>query len=197
VSRALTRPRSDAGPKPSGSRLGELVRRVVANRSIVAAVAAGGLVGSLARFGVTTLWQQPRGAFPFAILTVNLAGCAALGFLDAADRGGARLSHRLRAGLGAGLIGAFTTFSAFAVGTVQLCEEGRWAWAGAYLGASVGGGLLMIVLGAATARTAWHRPLPRRYGGTLRASNLPYETTHRRAASAVAGGVSDVEAEKL
>jgi CrcB protein len=84
-------------------------------------VAAGGALGALARYGVgmaAARWLGP--AFPWGTLIVNVAGGLAMGLLIA------RVSPEqvaLRLGLGVGLLGGFTTFSAFSLETVRLMEH--------------------------------------------------------------------------
>lgn len=81
-------------------------------------VFVGGALGTLARYGVG-LAIDPVGGVPLATLLVNLVGSFALGLLL-----GATTDERLRAGLGTGLLGGFTTYSAFAAETEQLLRDG-------------------------------------------------------------------------
>jgi fluoride exporter len=84
-------------------------------------VALGGAVGSVARYGVGLAAARWFGlAFPWGTLAVNLAGSLAIGVL-AARVGPADESTRLL--LGVGLLGGFTTFSAFSLETVRLLEH--------------------------------------------------------------------------
>jgi CrcB protein len=113
-------------------------------RTIVA-VAAGGLFGTAARLGIDALLPHERDAFPWSTLTVNVVGSLALGFLVA--RVWPIAPDWLRAGLGAGVLGSFTTFSAVAVAVIELPP----ATATVYLAVSVllglGGALLGLRLG--------------------------------------------------
>lgn len=77
------------------------------------AVALGGLIGTGARLAIDTLVGQP-----LSTLAINVVGSFALGLLVA--RLWSSAAPWLRAGLGAGLLGSFTTFSAVAVTLVQL-----------------------------------------------------------------------------
>lgn len=101
---------------------------------VVLLVALGGVLGSLARYAVSV--AVPSGAA--AVLLVNLTGCLLIGVLV-----GCRPGDRARAFAGTGLLGGFTTMSAFAVEVVEL---GR-AWAVGYAATSVVGGLLLCRLG--------------------------------------------------
>lgn len=104
------------------------------------AVAAGGVAGTALRMLVAQAVDV--GTFPLATLLVNLAGAYALAWLAAA------LPHapaRVRAFLGTGLLGSFTTFSALAVDVVAL---GHRPLLGAlYAVATLGGGLALARLG--------------------------------------------------
>lgn len=106
--------------------------------SIWLAVACGGAVGAMARHGVSTLAFRLLGPnFPWGTLTVNVIGSAVMGFLIV------WLAHRgsnppaLRAFLAVGMLGAFTTFSTFALDVVTLYREKAITMAAAYLGASI------------------------------------------------------------
>jgi fluoride exporter len=82
------------------------------------AVVVGGMIGAGLRFGIDTALPHDATAFPPSTLIVNVLGSAALGFLVA--RLWPTSPSWLRAGLGTGLLGSFTTFSAFAVSLVEL-----------------------------------------------------------------------------
>ena len=107
-----------------------------------AAVAAGGALGALARAGVATVLLPG----PLGTLAVNLTGALALAVLLG------RIRHPLlRAGLGTGVLGAWTTFSTFAVEVVDLLGTRPLAGLG-LAGASLAGGLAAARLGAALGR---------------------------------------------
>lgn len=80
----------------------------------VALVAAGGALGALARFAVST--ALPRLEFPWHTLLVNLVGSLVLGFLFL-DHG---MEHPWRLAVAVGFLGAFTTLSAYSVETIEL-----------------------------------------------------------------------------
>ena len=103
-------------------------------------VAAGGALGAVARYGVG-VWAfrlAPAAAWPWATLAVNVLGGLAMGLLAGwlAQRGGAD-QERLRLLLGVGLLGGFTTFSAFSLETALMLERREWGAAGLYVGLSV------------------------------------------------------------
>ena len=92
--------------------------------AVLGAVAVGGAVGAGARYGASLWWPNAAGAFPWTTLAVNVVGCALMGVLMAVSA--ARGTHRLvRPFLGTGVLGGFTTFSAYAVDVRQLVDAGR------------------------------------------------------------------------
>jgi CrcB protein len=116
------------------------------------AAALGGALGALARWAVGEALVSPAGGWPAATLLVNLSGCLVLGVLITALF--ARYPDRrwLRPFLGTGVLGGYTTYSAFAVETVQLAEAGAWAAAAGYVVASVAGGVLAAAAGVLLGR---------------------------------------------
>ncbi|TLX62689.1 fluoride efflux transporter CrcB [Stutzerimonas nosocomialis] len=117
------------------------------------AVAAGGVVGTLIRFGVGN-WVNanwPR-YFYGATLAVNLLGCLLIGYLYMTFLERPDIPLEIRAGLVVGVLGALTTFSTFSLDTLRLLESGQIGVALGYLVLSVGGGLLAAWLGVSLAR---------------------------------------------
>ncbi|MEX2623598.1 MAG: CrcB family protein [Acidimicrobiia bacterium] len=109
-------------------------------------MAAGGFVGSAVRSGIGLWVPTPRGAFPAGVLAVNLGGSFLLGlYLSRRERSvGGRWSLQFWA---IGVLGSFTTFSAFSLDVVHLLADGHpWTAAG-YVTASVMGGLAAAVAG--------------------------------------------------
>ena len=107
-----------------------------------------GAAGTLARYGLDG-WIQYRvgSAFPAGTLTINLLGCLCLGMIGRFSLNHIAVSPDLRIGLTTGLMGGFTTFSTFGWDTVRMLEEGQWTKASIYVGASVLGGLIAMILG--------------------------------------------------
>ncbi|MEZ5143226.1 MAG: CrcB family protein [Acidimicrobiales bacterium] len=91
---------------------------------LVGLVAAGGAVGGPGRYAVAQLLLREAAGFPWATLSVNLVGAALLGFVLVVLTERGRPADRLRAFLGTGVCGAFTTFSTFGVETDQLVRNG-------------------------------------------------------------------------
>lgn len=115
-------------------------------------VAAGGAFGSWLRFCVGRAWTGAIGptrasAFPWGTLTVNVAGSLAMGllvgWLARADAGG----ETMRLLLAVGVLGGFTTFSAFSLEVVSLVERGQPGVALLYLAVSLIAGLLGLWFG--------------------------------------------------
>lgn len=118
-------------------------------------VALGGAIGSVLRYQLgraMTQWFGPQAisAFPWATLTVNVIGSLAMGLLagwlarfgpDSASAEPYRLL------LGVGLLGGFTTFSAFSLEMTMLLQRGQAVSAFFYISASVFMGLVALQIG--------------------------------------------------
>jgi CrcB protein len=122
-------------------------------------VALGGAIGSVLRYqlgrGMTHwLGAQAVTAFPWATLAVNLLGSFAMGllagFLARHGQGG----EQWRLLVGVGLLGGFTTFSAFSLELMVLVERGQAAQAFIYAAVSVLAGLSALYLGLIAMRVA-------------------------------------------
>ena len=114
-------------------------------------VAAGGAVGSVARYKLSGLilhhsidWRFPAGTF-----LVNVSGCLVIGILAGLAAHADFFSPAVRLLLFTGLLGGFTTFSAFGFETIYLLKRGEVLVAAAYVLASVGAGLVAVWLGMA------------------------------------------------
>jgi CrcB protein len=104
--------------------------------STIILVAVGGAFGAALRFGIGQWVARVAGAgFPFGTLTVNVAGSFVMGilFVLLASKGESRLQPLLMTGV----LGGFTTFSAFSLDTLKLIEAGRVMAAGGYIASSV------------------------------------------------------------
>jgi CrcB protein len=109
--------------------------------------AVGAALGALARWGVAETLPRSSGEWPWATLVVNLTGCLLIGVLLAVLGVRRPDDEHLRTFLGAGVLGGFTTFSAFAVEVADLLRAGAPAVAAAYAAVSVLGGLLAVAAG--------------------------------------------------
>jgi CrcB protein len=112
-------------------------------------VAAGGALGAGLRYGVGT-WIQGvvGGAFPFSTLVINGVGCLVMGVLA----GVFKESSSLKLFLMPGLLGGFTTFSAFSLDFFTLLNKGAKGEALFYGGLSFGLSLLLFFLGSESSR---------------------------------------------
>lgn len=94
-------------------------------------VMAGGAVGSLARWSVGLLLN--RGGFPWGTLAVNVLGSFLIGLLVFVGAPRTWIDTDGRLLLATGLLGGFTTMSAFALESVVLVDEGQGLRAGGYV----------------------------------------------------------------
>jgi len=116
-------------------------------------IATGGALGSLLRYLVGGWAQSTTSSqFPIGTLTVNALGCLLIGFLMAAFTGPILVREELRLGLVVGVLGGFTTFSAFAYETMRLAAGRQWAFVAANLTVSNAVGLLGVWIGARAAQ---------------------------------------------
>lgn len=107
------------------------------NGWMIAAVAAGGAIGSVARYGFAGAIQPAGSAFPYGILIVNVLGSFLMGVIVELGALKFNLSPELRAFLTVGILGGFTTFSAFSLDTVLLIQRAAPTMALVYVAASV------------------------------------------------------------
>jgi CrcB protein len=143
----------------SGSeRGGALVR---SRWDVLLAIAAGGALGSLARYGVGELVTWPGRGFPWATFMENVSGSLALGGLMVLLLEVWPPHRHLRPFLGVGLLGGYTTFSTYMLETRELLAGGQPAVAMTYLAGSLIAGLAAVWLGILAARlmvrSTWRR----------------------------------------
>ncbi|MCX7563876.1 fluoride efflux transporter CrcB [Xanthomonadaceae bacterium XH05] len=111
-------------------------------------VALGGAVGSVGRFLVAAWMVRMAGsAFPWGTLAVNLVGSFLAGLLFVWLDGRGDSANWWRALLMVGVLGGFTTWSAFALEVMLLGRDATPGWAGAYVVASLVGGVLLVWAG--------------------------------------------------
>jgi len=109
---------------------------------IVLFIGLGSFIGGIARYLLSQLIQNKTlTAFPFGTLAVNILGCFLIGIVyGLAERSG--ISHEWRLFLATGILGGFTTFSAFSYESITLMRDGQAGSALLYIGCSVVLGLL-------------------------------------------------------
>lgn len=117
-------------------------------------VMAGGAIGAASRFHIGRLVGPFTGTgWPTATLAVNLIGGLAMGLLAGAMlRGGMADGWRLF--IGVGVLGGFTTFSAFSMDMMQLVQDGRWLDGIGYAAVSVIGSAILLAAGLWAVRVA-------------------------------------------
>ena len=118
------------------------------HRSKSLVVATGGVAGAGIRWLVDTAAGDH--GFPWALLAVNVVGAFALGLVAFRSASGHR--ELLRLGVGVGVCGGLTTFSAFAVAAADLLRDERAASATTFVVASLGLAVLALWAGAALRR---------------------------------------------
>ncbi|MFF3766203.1 fluoride efflux transporter FluC [Streptomyces sp. NPDC001922] len=125
--------------------------------TVVAAVAAGGVIGACARYGASLVWPVAAGTFPWTTFGVNVVGCALIGVLMVLVVETREAHPLVRPFLGTGVLGGFTTFSAYAVDLVELLDRGRAVTAAGYAAGTLGAALGGVGAAAALTRAAVRR----------------------------------------
>lgn len=150
-----------AGRVPGPRELARRAVRVLRGRwDVLLVVAAGGVLGSLARWGVGVALPHTGRQFPWSTFTVNVVGCLLIGALMHVEE--KRWSpHRYRRSfLRTGVLGGFTTFSAYGLDAQALVLAGAGALAAVYVAATLVAGVVAVRAGdlaAAGAVAALHR----------------------------------------
>ncbi|MDI6870888.1 MAG: fluoride efflux transporter CrcB [Bacillota bacterium] len=118
------------------------------------AVALGGLLGASARYLVSGWAQRAWGSsFPWGTALVNIVGCFLIGYLMTYSVEISPMRVELRLFLVTGILGGFTTFSAFGYETMRFVQDGASLLALANLGLNLIAGLGAVMLGTWLART--------------------------------------------
>jgi len=117
------------------------------------AIAAGGSLGAVCRYWVSTHTYAWLGSgFPFGTLMVNVSGSLLMGFLSVLLTQRLALPEEVKLALLVGFLGSYTTFSTFALDGLNGLQQGALAKVAAYVLASVFGSLLGVWLGWLGAR---------------------------------------------
>ncbi|WP_436763829.1 fluoride efflux transporter FluC [Streptosporangium sp. V21-05] len=187
-STAATGP-TDPDTDPSGTR-GEPGR---SRHGVLAVVAAGGAIGTGARYGAALLWPTATGSFPWTTLVVNVTGCLLIGVLLVMITEAWIAPGWVRPFLATGVLGGFTTFSTYCLDIERLVSAGRTGLALGYLAATVLAALAAVAAGTWTtrrllARTATRAARVTRTARTARAgARRTTRTARARAARARRG----------
>ena len=124
------------------------------------AVFVGGLVGTGLRLAVDVAIPRADDGFPWSTLIVDLVGAFVLGWLAGGLWTRPWAPAWLKAGIGSGVLGSFTTLSAAMVALVVLGREGQVGLAAAFLGISLVAGLGLAFAGLEVGSRLAHRPMP-------------------------------------
>ncbi len=119
---------------------------------VLAVIAAGGAVGAIARYALLSGVPTRPGQFPVGTFVINVSGSAALGVLAVVVAERFRQHHLVRPLLGTGLLGAYTTYSTFAVEAAVLTRDGHATAALGYVLASVAAGMAAVVAAVVATR---------------------------------------------
>ncbi|HEV8297255.1 MAG TPA: fluoride efflux transporter CrcB [Acidimicrobiales bacterium] len=127
-------------------------RGTVARPDVLAVIALGGALGAAARYGLARAIPTATNAFPWATFWTNLSGSFVLGLFLVVVLERLGPTRYLRPFVATGFIGAFTTFSTFAVETDLLVKDGHPGTAAAYVVATLFAGLACAWLGIGSGR---------------------------------------------
>lgn len=114
---------------------------------IILAIGTGSFIGGISRYLLSQFIQSKfLSTFPLGTLGVNIIGCFLIGLVfGLADRG--NLTQEWRLFLATGMMGGFTTFSAFSNETVSMLRDGQLWYASVYIVSSVLLGLIATFIG--------------------------------------------------
>jgi fluoride exporter len=114
-------------------------------------VGIGGFIGSVLRYLIGGYFQQNIKTFPLGTLVVNLIGCFVIGLLAQLGESRNLFTNEMRLFIFIGILGGFTTFSAFGNETINLMRENQMLSAFLNISANVVLGLLAVWIGRFTA----------------------------------------------
>lgn len=123
--------------------------------AVLAAIAAGGILGAEARYGLSRALPHRPDSFAWSTLLINLTGCLLIGVLMATLLQLPRPHSLARPFLGTGILGGYTTYSTFALDALQLVRAHRPGPAAGYLVATVLGCAVAVWLAATLTERAW------------------------------------------
>ncbi|MBK6706867.1 MAG: CrcB family protein [Sphingomonadales bacterium] len=118
-------------------------------------VMTGGAIGAAARYGLARTLSDPSGGWPWHTFIANVAGGLLMGLVAAYVVRSGAVDENIRLFAGVGILGGFTTFSAFSLEMAQMVERGELALAGGYALASVVLALLALFAGLVFGRAVF------------------------------------------
>jgi len=164
LARSMRSAHPDAGPAGSLDRAAERYRgrppearrrpRPGPQLAMITAIGIGGVVGALSRYALEETFPPAAGHIPWVVFVINVSGSALLGLLLVILVEQFSHGRLARLVIGTGIIGAYTTFSTFMVGAVDLARAGHVAAAALYTVLSVVCGLAAVTGGIAVGRLA-------------------------------------------
>lgn len=122
------------------------------DRREIAAIFAGGAIGTLARAALSEAFPLPATAWPWPVFAVNIAAAFILGYCVTRLQERLPLSAYRRPLLGTGLCGGLSTFSTMQVEILKMLQAHAWGLAVGYAAASVAAGYTAIQLATAMVR---------------------------------------------
>jgi CrcB protein len=138
-----------AGGYPTGPRARRMPQ---VDRREIAAIFAGGALGTLLRAALADAFPQPATAWPWPTFGVNIAAAFLLGYFVTRLTERLPLSSYRRPLLGTGLCGGLSTFSTMQVEILNMLDAHAWGLAAGYAAASVAAGYAAIQLATAVVR---------------------------------------------
>ena len=153
--RPVTGPAGTKAASPAvAPRSGTPVRRRLPqiDRREVAAIFAGGALGTLARAALAESFPHPATAWPWPTFAVNIAAAFLLGYFVTRLAERLPLSSYRRPLLGTGLCGGLSTFSTMQVEILNMLDAHAWGLAAGYAAASVAAGFAAIQVASAMVR---------------------------------------------
>jgi CrcB protein len=124
------------------------------DRREIAAIFAGGALGTLARAALSDAFPRSATSWPWPTFAVNIAACILLGYFVTRLQERLPLSSYRRPLLGTGLCGGLSTFSTMQVEIVKMLGAHAWGLAAGYTAASIAAGYTAIHLASALVRRA-------------------------------------------
>jgi CrcB protein len=125
--------------------------------AVLAAIAVGGALGAVGRYGLALAWPRAPGHFPWATFLTNVSGCLLIGILMVLITEVWSAHRLIRPFLGVGVLGGYTTFSTYTGDVQRLVVAGAARTGLLYLLATPVAALAAVYLGVAFTRVATRR----------------------------------------